>query len=75
MSTLYTKETFLYECEKYECSTVDEAKLKLEEYGVAIIKDVLNKEECLDMQHGMWNFLETTTSKFPIPEASWEVCL
>ena len=72
MSITYTKDVYPYECEKYECSTVEEAKLKLNEYGVAIIKDILNQEECLNMQEGMWSFLETVTSKFPTPINRWD---
>jgi hypothetical protein len=49
----------------------------LEKYGVAIIPNVINAEECDDMVNGMWNFLEHISSEWEIPikrndMASWK---
>lgn len=46
----------MWECERYECD-INEAKSKLERYGVAIIKGVLDEKECESMKSGMWEFL------------------
>ncbi len=51
-----------YECDKYVCSnTSDDIKKTLEKYGVAIILNVLNDEECDEMINGMWNYLDHIT--------------
>ena len=55
-----------YESEKYIC-TKDEAKKTIEQYGVAIIPDVLNQKEIVSMNDGIWNFLEEITQNFKIP--------
>lgn len=53
-----------YECDKYICSNKnDEIKKMLDEYGVAIVLDVLNDVECGEMINGMWDYLEHITSR------------
>ncbi len=39
----------------------------LEKHGVAIIPKLLNQEEIVNMNKGMWNYLEHITSNFEIP--------
>lgn len=39
----------------------------IDEYGVAIIPNVLNEKKCKSMNDGMWDFLEHITQKFDIP--------
>jgi hypothetical protein len=51
---------------KYE-TTLDGLKATLEEYGVAIIPNVLNVAECQHMVDGMWSYLEHVSQKFEIP--------
>ena len=46
-----------YEYEKYKC-TVDNVKDMLNQYGIAIIPNILNDEECNNMNNGIWNFFE-----------------
>jgi len=58
--------TFEYEFEKY-ISTNDNILEIISKYGVAIIPNILNEEECNNMNEGMWNTLELLTSKFEIP--------
>ena len=57
--------------EKYEffkyMATKDNFRNILNEYGVAIISDVLNEEEQQKMIVEMWDHLEHITSKFEIP--------
>lgn len=55
-----------YEFEKY-LSTVDDVKIVLDTYGVAIIPNVLNDEECHAMNNGIWNTLEHLTSDWEKP--------
>jgi hypothetical protein len=65
----------IYEYEKY-IATKDDVKIILDTYGVAIIPNILNEEECEEMNNGMWDTLETLTElwdkpiKRDIPE-SW----
>lgn len=64
-----------YEYEKYICESKD-TKKNIEEYGVAIIPSVLNKDEIDDMRKGMWSYLGHVTQNFekPIKEedpSSW----
>lgn len=66
---------FEYEFEKY-IADVNTVKKVLDTYGVAIIPNVLNEEECADMNNGMWDTLEHLTSKFDKPinrndETTW----
>lgn len=65
-----------YEYEKY---VTDKENLKktLEEYGVAIIPNVLNTDECNNMMNGIWNFFEEITKHWDNPinrtcEKSWK---
>lgn len=55
-----------YEYVKY-VSTIDTIADTLNKYGVAIIPNVLNDNECEEMKQGMWNYLETITTNLPIP--------
>ena len=48
----------------------------LQEYGVAIIPNLLSEKECDDMFNGMWEYFEHITSKFDTPmkrddESTW----
>jgi heterodisulfide reductase subunit A-like polyferredoxin len=43
------------EYEKYVCDK-NTLKQTLEEYGVAIIPNVINEIECEEMRDGMWSF-------------------
>lgn len=56
----------IYEYNKY-ITTIDNLSNTLEQYGVAIIPNVLNKSECDNMKEGMWNYLEHITSQMDIP--------
>jgi hypothetical protein len=55
-----------YEFEKYVCSkeTLEET---IQKYGVAIIPNVLDENECELMINGMWNFLEYISQDWEIP--------
>ena len=55
-----------YEFEKYIAS-IDDVKIILDTYGVAIIPNVLNEEECSEMNEGMWNTLEHLTENWEKP--------
>ena len=46
---------YLYK--RYRCSK-ETLKQTLNKYGVAIIPNVLNEEECQNMVDGQWNFFE-----------------
>jgi len=68
-----------YECDKYVTNITNAENLKqtLETFGVAIIPSVLTPTECVNMQNGMWNYLEQITRKFDIPikrndEKTWK---
>ena len=52
--------------EKY-ITDIDNLKNTLDEYGVAIIPSVLNEDECVAMEDGMWNTLETWTNTWDLP--------
>jgi hypothetical protein len=39
----------------------------ISKYGVAIIPNILNDEECLNMINNMWNYLEFITSEWDVP--------
>lgn len=56
----------VYEYEKYVCSKETLWDM-IVEYGVAIIPNVLDAEECENMVNGIWDFLEHITQKFPKP--------
>ena len=52
-----------YEYEKYKCSP-DSIKETLDKYGVAIIPEVLDENECSKMLHEIWNYFEFITKKW-----------
>jgi ectoine hydroxylase-related dioxygenase (phytanoyl-CoA dioxygenase family) len=56
----------MYEFEKYVCSK-KKLKKTIEKYGVAIIPNVLNENECNEMINNIWNFFEHITQKWEIP--------
>lgn len=56
----------IYEYNKY-VTTMDNITTTLNQYGVAIIPNVLDQQECEAMKQGMWNYLETITANLPIP--------
>ena len=60
------KKEYLYDNEKY-LTTPDKLKETIEKYGVAIIPNVLNKEEINRMRSGMWEYLEHISQKFETP--------
>ena len=45
-----------YEYEKYVCSK-ETLEQTITEYGVAIIPNVLDENECENMVNGIWDFL------------------
>ena len=58
-------------------TTIENLQQTLDTYGVAVIPNVLNAEEIKEMQKGMWNMLNTLTSKFDKPikdndKTSWK---
>ena len=55
-----------YEKEKY-LTDLEHLKETLDEFGVAIIPDILNKEEQKSMKDGGWDYLEHITSDFETP--------
>jgi ectoine hydroxylase-related dioxygenase (phytanoyl-CoA dioxygenase family) len=55
----------LYDCTKY-ITNKQNIKHTIEKYGVAIIPNILNEEECIEMQNEMWNYLEHLTQKWSI---------
>lgn len=57
--------TPLYEYEKY-IATTENVKEIVNEYGVAIIPNLLNNDECNEMINGMWNTLEHWTQNWPV---------
>ena len=59
-----------YEKEKY-LTNIENLKKTLDEFGVAIIPDVLNKEEQKSMKDGGWDYLEHITSDFETPISRW----
>jgi hypothetical protein len=48
-------------------STIDTAKDTIQKFGVAIIPNVLNDEECSNMFSGLWDFFEHITSSWETP--------
>lgn len=50
----------MYKKSKYICEKAN-LKEKLEKYGVAIIENVINDEECENMKSGFWDYLEFLT--------------
>lgn len=55
-----------YEYEKY-VTTINNVTNTLNQYGVAIIPNVLNQQDCDAMKQGMWDYLETITANLPVP--------
>jgi hypothetical protein len=55
-----------YEFEKYVC-TKETLQSTLEKYGVAVIPNVLNDEECTAMVSGMWDFFEHISKSWDTP--------
>ena len=55
-----------YEGEKY-ITTPENCKEMIEKYGVAIIPNILNNDEIIQMNNGMWDYLEYITQKFITP--------
>lgn len=55
-----------YEFEKY-IANLDDVKIILDTYGVAIIPNVLNEEECEEMNNGIWSTLEHLTADWEKP--------
>jgi len=56
----------VYEYAKYVC-TMDNILETINNYGVAIIPNVLDNKECDEMKNGMWNYLEHITSQMANP--------
>jgi ectoine hydroxylase-related dioxygenase (phytanoyl-CoA dioxygenase family) len=56
----------MYEYEKY-ISTPETVKDTINKYGVAIVPNILNDEECDEMINEMWNYLEYITQDWNIP--------
>lgn len=56
----------IYEYDKY-VTNINNISNILNQYGVAIIPNILNQQECDAMKQGMWNYLETITANLPIP--------
>ena len=55
-----------YEYEKYITDNNNILET-LNKYGVAIIPNIINQQECDAIKQGMWNYLETITAKLPVP--------
>ena len=65
-----------YEYLKY-CCTKETLRATIDLYGVAIIPNVLNEEECVKVVSGIWDFFEYITQEWFIPikrahVASWK---
>ena len=65
----------LYEGSRYYTTPAELLKT-LDQYGVAIIPNLLNEDECQAMKDGMWDYLETVSQDFTTPinrsiESSW----
>ena len=55
-----------YDHEKY-IATKDNVKDVLNQFGVAIIPNILNKQECKSMVGEVWDFFEHITQNWKIP--------
>jgi hypothetical protein len=55
-----------YEFEKY-ITTPENIMETINKFGVAIIPNLLNDEECAEMASGMWNTLETISQTWETP--------
>ena len=65
-----------YEYEKYVTNS-ENLKSTLDIYGVAIIPNVINEEQCTVMRNGVWESIEHITQHFEVPMkrddiASWK---
>ncbi len=63
-------------CDRF-LATKDTVLKVLDQYGVAIIPNVLNEVEITNMKDGIWSYLEHITSEFDIPidrniEKTWK---
>ena len=56
----------VYEYDKY-VTNIKNITNTLNQYGVAIIPNIINQQECMAMKQGMWDYLETITTNLPIP--------
>ena len=66
----------VYECEKY-ITDKENLKKTLNEFGVAIIPNVLSNEECDSMLSGIWDYFENISKSWDNPinrnnEKSWK---
>ena len=48
-------------------TTKEGVKAKIEEYGVAIIPQILNDEECIAIVNGLWDYFEKISSLWTNP--------
>ncbi len=55
-----------YKFTKYSCD-LSTVKDTLNKYGVAIIPKILNEEEIINFQNGIWQYLDHITQKFDKP--------
>jgi hypothetical protein len=55
-----------YEYEKY-VTNIKNVKKTILKYGVAIIPNVLDEDECEDIKKGMWDMLEYTSENLKVP--------
>jgi hypothetical protein len=55
-----------YEYERY-VTTIANVTNTLDRYGVAIIPNILNAQECENMKVGMWDYLETVSRNLLTP--------
>ena len=55
-----------YEYEKYITDNNNILET-LTKYGVAIIPNIINQQECDAIKQGMWDYLENITTKLPVP--------
>ena len=55
-----------YSFKKY-VTDANNVKKKLDKYGVAIIPNILNSEECENMVNGLWDYFKQITQNWEIP--------
>lgn len=65
-----------YHCKKYLCD-INSVKDKLKKYGVAVIPNILDSNECKQMEKGMWETLEYLSKDWESPikkndDTSWK---
>ena len=65
-TTKTSTKTQEYQYERYVTNS-DNLKATLERYGVAIIPNVLNEQECKDMVSGQWDFFEHISQNWEKP--------